>query len=488
MEVNWDEKTEREVWISKGISQKDRSAHFYVVGATRMGKTRFLEYLIQQDIVQRKGFGIIDPHGDLFEDIKGCLYICYSQMPGKSLEDDVVIIDPTDPEKTAVFNPLERIEGAGSGKLASQLTMAFQKIWANFWGPRMENILRTSLIALSEADLTLAEIPLLLTNKVFRKRVLEKVKDTDCRDYFETDYESLTFKTKREWIESTLNKVRAFLSREEARHILSARKSSFNLREIIDGQKVLLVNLDKGQLGDTSDLLGSLLMAKIQMAAFSRRDLLPEERTPFYLYIDEFQNFASESFTETLAEAAKYGLSLVIAHQNLAQLPQELRASILGNCGIQIYFRVGRKDADILAKEGFRTTGLAIKDMKIGDKTVTPIYFSYPEEWENYIKGLQDLSPRWFWAIQKITGEALELYVPDVEEPWKLVEMSPKEFRKKVAEAGIGKKYLRKRKDIEKEYQKRRAKLSAVSEPKDFREKTPRQEKKDQKQKNFQKP
>ncbi len=463
-----DEETKEYIEELKGMSQKDRDTHFYIVGATRSGKTKFLEFLIWQDIIQGKGFGVIDPHGDLIENIKGLLYL-YSE---KSLKNDVVLIDPSDLKNTATFNPLEKTKGITSGELAGELILAFEKIWHDFWGPRMENILRNSLIALSENNLTLAEIPPLLTNASFRKKVLEKVENQDCRDYFINEFEPLNPKARREWTESTLNKVHAFLANDKARHIFASQKSSFNLRKIIDEQKILLVNLAKGKLRDISALLGSLLMSKIQMAAFSRTDIAKSKRTPFYLYIDEFQNIASKSFIEVLSEAAKYGLSLTMAHQGLAQLPRDLQASILTNCGAQAYFKVSREDADILAKEGFRVTGKEIKDMRIGENSIDPIYQPLQEEWETYIQTLQDSPKRIFTFTHTDREGVAEFMVPDMPDPWKRTKQDEETFKRLLKKRALGKKYLKSRKTIEKNYQKRRKEFAVNEEPSSFESKT----------------
>ncbi|GAH15482.1 unnamed protein product, partial [marine sediment metagenome] len=252
-----------------------------------------------------EGFGVIDPHGDLIEDVKGWLYF-YSS---KSLEDNIILIEPTNPKAIVSFNPLEKIEGISPEEQAGELLEVFKKIWSDAWGARMEDILRNSLIALAENNLTLVELPLLLSDSLVRKRILKKVKNPTCRQRFK-EYESLRPATRREWVESTLNKVNAFLSDQRIRQIFTSQKSSFNLREIIDNKKILLIKLERGRLKGSADLLGSLLLSKIQMAAFSRTDLPQSKRVPFYLYIDEFQNFATQSFIETLSEARKYRLLL----------------------------------------------------------------------------------------------------------------------------------------------------------------------------------
>ncbi|MDO8552877.1 MAG: type IV secretion system DNA-binding domain-containing protein, partial [bacterium] len=324
-----------EEWVLKGVLQEHRSTHFYVVGASGSGKTKFLESLAKQDIENDDGLGIIDAHGDLTEDVKGYLYLLKKDEPD-FLRKRVILIDPTDPDNTVCFNVLEKTEGISPAGVASELVEVFKKIWKDSWGARMEDLLKNTLIALIENDLTLAEVPLFLTDFNFRKLVLEKVKHPISRQYFER-FDTLAPHTRNEWIESTLNKVNAFLSDDNVRQMFVSPKSTFNLRDVMDDKKILLVKLDRGHLKGNADLLGALLLAKIQMAAFSRTDIPASKRVPFYLYIDEFQNFATESFTEILAEARKYKLSLILAHQNLAQLSAPLRASILSNCGLQAY-------------------------------------------------------------------------------------------------------------------------------------------------------
>ena len=212
----------------------------------------------------------------------------------------------------------------------------------------------------------------------------------------------MTDKNQIAWIDPVMNKINAFFSDERIRQMFaSSTKSSFNIRETIDNGKILLVKLDKGRLKDAADLLGSLIMAKIQMAAFSRANVPANKRTPFYLYIDEFQNFASESFMVILSEARKYGLSLVMAHQTLVQISGELRSLILGNAGIQVYFRVSRQDASILSKEAFEYSTLEAN-----------------EKWEHKIEDLQTLPPKCFFVKHKIEGGVIALRALEVDSPW----------------------------------------------------------------------
>src|SRR3989344_3247087 len=284
-----DETTKQTTILPKGVSQEHRSTHFYVVGASGSGKTKFLETLAEQDIKNGHGFGVIDAHGDLTEDLKGYLYLLKKDEP-EFLRERVVLIDPTDPASTTCFNPLEKTEGITPAGIASELVEVFKKIWKDSWGARMEDSLKNTIIALIENNLTLAEVRLFLTNLDVRRKILERVNHDVCREYFE-QFNSLPRNKQNEWMESTLNKVDAFVFDPDIRQMLASPKSSFNLREIMDNGKILLVKLDKGRMKGNADLLGSLLLAKIQAAAFSRTDILESERRDFYLYIDEVQNF-----------------------------------------------------------------------------------------------------------------------------------------------------------------------------------------------------
>jgi hypothetical protein len=445
LDLGWYWSERKLEWQMAKIREEDRKIHFYVVGASGTGKSKFLEFLIRQDIQKGNGFGVIDPHGDLIEDIKGYLALA---LPREEIEERVVLIDPTDEKYTVAFNPLEKIEGVSSAEIAAELVEAFKKIWIDSWGARMEDLLRNTLIALIEADLTLDNLPRFLIDEDFRGNVLERVTHPIAKRYFQR-FNSLSPKTREEWMESTLNKVNAFLSDDRIREIFSYQKSSFNLREIMDNRKILLIKLDRGRLKENGDLLGSLLMTKIRMAAFSRSDTLREKRIPFYLYIDEFQNFATKEFIDTLSEARKYGLVLILAHQNLSQLPNNLQDSILTNCGIQCYFRVSRRDAEILAKEAFETTGLEVKAVKFTKEYSDYDWYSYQEEWEKYIQELENLPNRCFYAKHKIEGGVLPLRTADVLPAYEEFGIEKEEFEKLMEEIVFGRKYLLERKTKE---------------------------------------
>ena len=447
------------------ISEEDRATHTYIIGASGTGKTRFLEHLILQDIVEKKGFGVIDPHGDLIEEVKGWVSLHYGSQ---FLSERVVLVDPTAPDFTVTFNPLEVLDGVSPAEQSAELVEVFKKIWGASWGARMEDLLRNSFIALAENRLTLLELPYLLTEWQFRDKVMERVKHPISKQYF-SRFDNLAQRTRQEWIESTMNKVNAFLSDDRVRRMLSRPGSSFNLREIMDEGKVLLVKLEKGSLKDNAYLLGSLLMAKIQMAAFSRTDLPQGKRRRFYLYIDEFQDFATESFIETLGEARKYGLCLIMAHQNLTQLPRRLQDSILTNCGIQVYFRVSREDAEGLAKEGFETTAREIKGIR---SEFEYDYYTYSEEWERYFQELQTLPRRCCYVKHKIEGGMIPITTPEVPFPWKVLGIEEDEYPAFLRSLPIGKKYLLPAGELEIESKIRIDEIVAEErvEPKSFRQ------------------
>lgn len=443
----WSENQE-EFQLAK-IKNEDRATHIYVIGTTGTGKTKFLEYLIQQDIAKGNGFGVIDPHGDLIEDIKSFFMFDYDPTD-EEITDRIIYIDPTDKKFTVAFNPLEKTPNISITEQAQELVSAFKKIWLDSWGARMEEMLTNSFIALSENNLTLAELPLLLTNYHFRNKVASNVENPITRQYLKV-INTWSYKMRAFWTESTLNKINAFLVDERIRHILCNPKSSFNIREAMDQKKILLINLNKGKLKGVSDLLGSLFMSKIQMTAFSRSDVPASKRTPFCLYIDEFQNFATDSFLVILSEARKYGLSLIMAHQTLSQIPKELRSLILGNTGIQVYFRLNRQDSQLLAKEAFEYSGEEVK----GISNFRPIYWSLAEEWEKHIHELQTLPLRVCYVKHKIEGGVIPIYTVDIENIWEILGITEEEFLDILKRYPFGKKYLVSRKRLKTQVEKR---------------------------------
>jgi hypothetical protein len=435
--LGWYWSETRGEWQLARIPEADRLIHCYVIGASGSGKTKFLEHLIRQDIDAGQGCGVIDPHGDLIEDLKGYLALA-GQIQGEAwLRERVVLVDLADPHQTVAFNPIEQLPGVPAGEQAAELISSFRKIWSDSWGVRMEDLLRNSLIALSEAQLSLVELPRFLTDTGFRSRVVGQLTHPIARDYF-TRFNQLSDRARLTWSEPVLNKVNALLANDRVRLLLAAPKSTFNLREVIDSGKILLVKLDKGRLKDAADLLGSLILAKLQLAVFSRSDTPAPLRRPFYLYVDEFQNFAGDNFAVFLSEARKYGLSLVLAHQTLAQIPQELQSLILGNAGIQVVFRVNRRDAERMAKEFFSYSGYNVKHATISRITT----WSLGEEWEHYTEELQNQSPRCAHVKHKIQGGLIPIQTADIEPAWRALGLSPIQFGRALATLPIGANYL----------------------------------------------
>ncbi len=320
------------------IPGKYRSTHMYIVGASGSGKTSLLKNFLVQDVESGIGFCVIDPHGDLVNDLIPHL---------KKRKDQTLILDLSDTDHMLAYNPLERRDGVMVAEQVAKLVLAFKRIWEDSWGARMEDILRHTLTLLCEQGYTLAEFDKVLIDADFRMLLIERSDIEQTKEYFLGRYNAWNPKERSMFIESSLNKVSAFMSDRRIGARLSQPKSSFNIKEIMDSNSILLINLAKGRLAGNADLFGALLMADIEMSFLTRTG----ERRQFALYVDEFQNIATESFDTVLAEARKFGLCLTMAHQSLKQLDDKLISLILGNAQTQIYFRVSRQDAERLSKE-----------------------------------------------------------------------------------------------------------------------------------------
>jgi CxxC-x17-CxxC domain-containing protein len=335
--------------VKFGIKTDDRRRHMYFIGKTGMGKSTVLENMIIQDIQAGKGVCVVDPHGDLVEKV-------LDFIPAHRIN-ETIYFNPADLSHPIGFNVLETVDIEQRHLVVSGLIGVFKKIWADSWGPRLEYVLHHAISALLEyPGSTLLGIMRMLTDKAFRKRVIDKVSDPVVKAFWVDEYSKYPDRFQAEAIAPIQNKVGRFLSSALIRNILGQVRSSFSMREIMDQQKILLLNLSKGRVGeDNSALLGAMMITKIQLAAMSRVDTPEGERKDFYLYVDEFQNFATESFANILSEARKYRLNLVIAHQYIEQLVDEVRAAVFGNVGTLVAFRVGAADAEFLEKEFFPT-------------------------------------------------------------------------------------------------------------------------------------
>ncbi len=326
-----------------GLHRSDRSRHLYIIGQTGVGKSGLLELLTISDIYSPYGFAVIDPHGDYAQNI-------LQRIPAERAQ-DVIYFNPADTEFPMAFNPMEVTDPKLRTHTASELIGVLKRMFDS-WGPRLEYILRYSLLALLDyPDATMLDITRILTEKKFRQDVLKHVVDPVVRNFWTVEFASWNDKFAAEAVAPVLNKVGAFTANPLVRNIIGQPKSSFNIRQIMDERKILVVNLSRGLVGeDNAALLGSLLVTKVQLGAMSRADIPAEQRSPFYLYVDEFQNFATDSFATILSEARKYGLNLTVANQYTGQMSIEVKDAVFGNVGSIIAFRMGADDARVLQR------------------------------------------------------------------------------------------------------------------------------------------
>ncbi len=329
-----------------GLLRRDRSRHVYIIGQTGAGKSGLLELLALSDVFYNQGYCIIDPHGDFA--IDNLRFIPESRVK------DVVYFNPADTAFPVAFNPLEVSDPTRKPNICSEVIGVLKRMFGDSWGPRLEHILRYTLLALLDRpETTLLDISRLLTDKEFRKETLEYCKDVTVLQFWKHEFGQWNEKQVNESIAPVLNKVGAFTANPIIRNIIGQTKSSFDIRKIMDEGKILVVNLSKGLIGeDNAAILGAFLVTKVQLAAMSRSDI-PDvaDRRPFYLYVDEFQNFATDSFAVILSEARKYGLNLTVANQYVAQMTDSVRDAVFGNVGTTISFRVSADDAPILVKQ-----------------------------------------------------------------------------------------------------------------------------------------
>ncbi len=336
--------------VAFGIKQDDRRRHMYIIGKTGMGKTTMIENMIVQDILAGNGVAFVDPHGESVEKI-------LNYIPSNRLN-DVIYFNPADLDYPIAFNPLESVDPKYKHLVASGLMGVFTKIWANVWSARMEYILNNTILALLDTPgNTMLGIARMLVDKTFRKKIVDNVRDPVVKSFWVDEFANYNDKFRNEAIAPIQNKVGQFLSSAVIRNIVGQPKSSLDLREVMDKRKILLLNLSKGRIGeDNSALLGAMFITKVQLAAMSRVDLPEEVREDFYLYVDEFQNFATESFATILSEARKYRLNLTIAHQYIGQLitdskSTKIKDAVFGNVGTIVLFRIGATDAEELESE-----------------------------------------------------------------------------------------------------------------------------------------
>lgn len=334
------------------IAQSDRLSHLYVVGKTGVGKSTLLELLLRQDVIAGRGFALIDPHGDLAERV-------WAWTP-EALRDRITYLNAPDPTQPFGYNPLRRVRPERIPLAAAGILETFRKQWPQAWGVRMEHVLRNSLYALLERDdATLPDILRLFSDKKYRKAVARDIDNPVVKTFWTTEFENYSARLKAEAVAPIQNKLGALLADPTLFRILVAPAMEVRLRPLMDEGRGLIANLSKGQLGEDACLvLGGLIVTMLSLAAFSRANIEPAERRPFFIYADEFQSFTTLSLVNMMSELRKYGAGLTLAHQHLEQLDPDIRSAVFGNAGSLIVFRVGAEDAPYLAQELQPTFGV----------------------------------------------------------------------------------------------------------------------------------
>ena len=314
-------------FVPFGIKRSDRRRHLYTVGKSGVGKTKLLELLINEDLRNGEGIAVLDPHGDLIDSIM--------RFIPENRIDDVVLLDPSDTEFPLAFNPLEKVEEAYKMQVTIGFLQIFKKLFGSNWSDRLEHVLRyTTLALLDSPNTTVLSILKMLTDKNYRQKIVARIQDSVVKSFWVSEFAAWSEKFDADAITPLLNKVGQFVATNMIRNIIGQPVTKFDIREIMDKKKILLMKVSKGLLGEeNSSLIGAMFITKIYQAAMSRADTREDERPDFYFYVDEFQNFATDTFTEILSEARKYRLNLTIAHQYMGQLSDVVRKTVFGNVG-----------------------------------------------------------------------------------------------------------------------------------------------------------
>lgn len=332
-------------FVEFGVRRDDRRRHLYTVGKSGSGKSKFLELLIKEDLDAGHGVGVLDPHGDLIDNIM-------RYIPKERVK-DVVLFDPSDVENPIAFNPLENVGEEYKMQLTIGFIDIFKKLFGDNWSDRLEHVLRyTTLALLDSPNTTVLSILKMLTDKNYRQKIISRIEDSVVKNFWVSEFAAWSEKFDAEAITPLLNKVGQLVSTNMIRNIIGQPTNKFDIREMMDNKKILLMKVSKGLLGEeNSQILGAMIITKMYQAAMQRASVREEEREDFYLYIDEFQNFATETFDEIISEARKYRLSLTLAHQYMGQLLNIVQKTVFGNIGTIVSFRVGAEDAKVLANE-----------------------------------------------------------------------------------------------------------------------------------------
>lgn len=359
-------------WQPFGLSIEDRRRHVYVVGKTGAGKTTLLKHLIVQDIEAGRGLMLLDPHGDLAEELLDLI------PPRRTA--DIVYVSPADLGHPVGFNLLERVAPDDRPLVASRVVSVFKHLWRESWGPRLEYVLYNTVAALLDyppgrGDVSLLGVPRLFTDPDYRERIVREIKDPRVRAFWTEEFASYGRDFAAEVVSPVQNKIGALLAAPAIRNMLGQARSTLRLSEAMDRRRIVIANLAKGRLGEAaSNLLGSLLVTAVELAALGRATAPEEERVDFCAYLDEFQSFSTDSFATILSEARKYRLALVIGHQYLAQISPAVRAAVFGNCGTLVSFQVGHDDAEAIAGEFAPFPAATLTDLSRGEVCVRTVH------------------------------------------------------------------------------------------------------------------
>lgn len=332
-------------FVPFGVRRSDRRRHLYLVGKSGSGKSKLLELLIADDMNKGQGVAVLDPHGDLVDAV--LRYVPQNRI------DDVVLFDPADTDFPIAFNPLMKVDEAYKMQLTIGFIDIFKKLFGGNWTYRLEHVLRyTTLALLDSPNTTVLSILKMLTDKNYRQKIVARIEDSVVKSFWVSEFAAWSEKFDAEAITPLLNKVGQFVATNMIRNIIGQPQTKFDIRKLMDDKKILLMKVSKGLLGEeNSSLIGSMVITRMYQAAMSRADTIEDKRTDFYFYVDEFQNFATDTFAEILSEARKYRLNLTLAHQYMGQLSNTVRKTVFGNVGSMVSFRVGAEDAAILAEE-----------------------------------------------------------------------------------------------------------------------------------------
>src|SRR3989344_2064909 len=338
-----------------GIKRSDRRRHMYVVGKSGVGKSKLLELLARQDIAYGHGLCLIDPHGDVIQDILDFI--------PENRTKDVILIDPSDTKFPVSFNPLQNVHPEMKHQLTQGLIEVMEKQFGANWTPRLEHVFRFTCLALLDYPYaTMRGMISMLTDREYRQKVVDYITDDMVKRFWAVEFADWSEKFDTEAIIPLVNKLGQFLSDPLLRNIFAQKGNKVDLEDIMNNRKILLINLSKGKLGEeNSSFFGSMFITKIKQAGMARASLPEKERTDFYLYVDEFHNLVTNTFENLFSEARKYGLCLVVAHQYLYQLMPAVQATVLGNSVTIAIFRVGGEDAKKLESE--MTPVFKAKDM-----------------------------------------------------------------------------------------------------------------------------